>query len=327
MTELDFFRGLILVEPYGKYISNSTKNIIIKSKKIETITKKKLLLIENKLGLGIIILGEIIKIDLDQFAKLKKYHRIPESDRIKWWSGYRYLYAYSIIFTQSYRLPLLLNYPTGPQITVRPENISISKVFVGTSGYHYSQMYPKNTKFMLDYYSKYLNSVEINYTFYRQPSKQSILNLGKYDLMYSIKVHKYITHNKKLRRIKTFWEKFYRSFHPIHHKIICFLFQFSPKFYLNQENFNRIKKISKILNKQHSYAFEFRERKWMNDENVNNLFRQNQWILVISNVTNIDNWAGDLNDGFNPSLSKYHFTSNYVYFRMHGSVDQCIGLL
>lgn len=322
---MDFYRGLIIVEPYGTYIRNRTKTIIVKSKKIKTIVGKDLLLIQNKLGLGIIKLGEPIKISLKQFKKLYKYHQILETDRKKWWGRYQYLYAYPIIFTNFYKQPLMLNYSSGPQITITPARIAIKKVFIGMSGYYYYNMYPRSVRNMLEYYSKNFNSVEINSTFYHLPSKSMIANLGKYNLIYSIKVSQYITHAKKLGGIGDDWYQFYNLFKPLFGKIGCFLFQFSKNFYYNDIHYDRFKKLSTILDKNNKYAFEFRNKSWFNNSKIEKLFKMNKWILVISHITNVNGWAGNLDNGFNPSLKNYQMTSDTVYFRMHGTKGKYIG--
>jgi uncharacterized protein YecE (DUF72 family) len=325
MDLLNYYRGLIIVEPYGTYIKKKLKTIIVKSKHINSITNEKLLLIENKEGLGIIELATPIKINLKEFSKLRKYHKITEDEREKWWPKYKYLYSYKIIKSKFFKIPLLLDYPLGPQITVIPDNITIKKILIGMSGYYYRNMYPKGTKNILNYYSQKLNSVEINSTFYNFPPQSSIDNLKKYNLIYSIKVNKYITHNKKLKDIDQYWNNFYNTFEPIYDKIFCFLFQFSPKFYFNDENYQRLKKLSKILNKNHYYAFEFRDLSWFENEKINNFFTKNKWIIVIVNVNNSTNWAGNLQNGFNPPLKYYQMTSDCIYIRMHGTIDKYRG--
>ncbi len=324
-NRLNFYRGLIIVDPYGTNIRNRTKKIIVKTKIFNSIIEQNLLLIENKLGLGIIKLGIPTKINLTEFIKLQKYHQIIDADRKKWWPHYEYLYAYPIIKAKFFKIPILLDYLQGPQVTVLPENINIKKIFIGMSGYYYRNMYPPNVKNFLEYYSNNLNSVEINSTFYRQMSNSTISNLKKYNLIYSIKVNKYITHNKKLANIEDIWFDFYRHLEPIHDQIFCFLFQFSPKFYFNNENFHRLAKLADFLDDKHRYVFEFRNSGWINNNSVNDLFKLNQWIMVISNLINIENWAGDLLDGYNPKLNTYEITSDSVYFRMHGTAGQYIG--
>jgi hypothetical protein len=116
----------------------------------------------------------------------------------KWWYNYRHLYVCPIISSKFFAKPFLLNYLKGPQITITPKHLTLKKILVGISGYHYRSIYSKNIGDILGYYSKYLNSVEINHTFYRFPSKNMIYKLSKYNLVYSIKVHRKITHSKKL---------------------------------------------------------------------------------------------------------------------------------
>lgn len=325
---LDFYRGLIIIYPYGTFIQNKTKKIIVKSKYITSIIQQKLLLIEDKIALGLIVLDEPKEIDLNQFAKLRDLHRITEADREKWWSSYKKLYAYRIIQSKFFHKPILLNYPLGPQITVLPKNITLKKIYVGMSGYHYPSMYPStyqsNCK-MLDFYTRKLNSVEINSTFYRNPSTSLVKNLSKFNLVYIIKVNQYITHLKKLSNVRHTWNQFYASLKNIHHKIFCFLFQFSSKFIFNNKTLSKFQKLALILNGSHQYAFEFRHIYWYNNETIINLFRKNGWTLVIANVNNMKHWADDLNNGFNPVLSKYKQTSDLIYIRMHGKKDQYIG--
>ena len=107
----EFNRGLIIVEPYGTFIRRQQKNIIVKTKRIESIIKKKLLLIENKKGFGFIQLAEPKKINIQQFISTRKYHKITDADRKKWWPNYTTLYAYRIISKKFFKIPLLLNYP------------------------------------------------------------------------------------------------------------------------------------------------------------------------------------------------------------------------
>ena len=322
---LDIRRGLILVEPYGNHIKKHKKNIIIKSKIVKTIVNVNLLLIENKLGLGVIRLGEPDKINLKKFSTLRSKHLISETDRKKWWNKYKMLYMYPITKSKFFKIPILLDYPTGPQITVLPNNINFKKVFIGTAGYYYKWMYPKSVKNMLEYYSQNLNSVEINSTFYRFPTNSTIVNLQKYDLTYSIKVNQKITHHKKLANVKKLWNQFYYSLEPVHNKIKCFLFQFSAKFYFTPETYILMKKLSTILNKAHRYAFEFRNLSWYDNDKLNKLFKKNNWMITIVNVKNINNWAGNLNDGFNLPLSAYISTSDSIYIRLHGTIDQYMG--
>ena len=311
---IDFYRGFILTHPYGTYVRNRSKTLIIKSRSMPSIVHKPLLLIENKLALGLIELSGSKEINLEQFAHLEPYHRIPKSDREEWWGGYDKLYAYTILKTKFFKIPILISYPTGPQITIQPQNIWLRNIFIGTSGLG-------GIKF--GSYAKILNSVEINYTWYRKPTPTFITNLSKYKLTYTIKVTKLITHYKQLNNVKEIWKQFYSSFEILSHQVICFLFQFSPKFIFNENNLEKLSKLSSYVKGPHIFAFEFRDRMWSNNA-IDELFEKNKWTLVISHVINVDGWAGNLKSGFNPKLSTYKPT-NSIYFRLHGTSGQYTG--
>lgn len=316
MNVINFYRGIILTYPYGTYILNRSKILIIKSKNIPSISLKPLLLIENKMGLGIIELGLPKEINLKQFTHLKKYHLISESDRVTWWDNYDILYAYVINKVKFFKIPLLLGYKTGPQITVRSENIWLRKIYIGTSGLSGATFKS---------YSEKLSSLEINYTFYRQPTLTFINNLQKYNLSYTVKVHQLITHYNQLKNIRTKWKKFSDPFKILKDRIICFLFQFSPKFIFDEKNFSKLVKLETYLTGKYIFAFEFRDKLWFNDS-IRDLFRKNNWTLVVSYVINTNNWAGNLSTGFNPKLSSDLITtSNTIYFRLHGTDGQYTG--
>jgi hypothetical protein len=92
----NFTKGLIITYPYASYINNDQKKIIVNSKHFKTISNQKMLLIENKIGLGIIILDNPYEINLNEFKKLSKYHLITDEDREKWWKGKKILYVFII---------------------------------------------------------------------------------------------------------------------------------------------------------------------------------------------------------------------------------------
>ncbi len=80
-------------------------------------------------------------------------------------------------------------------------------LYVGTSGYSYKEwkgyFYPEDLpdKKMLSYYSGQFNTVEINNTFYRMPSKEIIEGWSRQvpeNFKFVIKAPKTITHIKKL---------------------------------------------------------------------------------------------------------------------------------
>lgn len=118
-----YHRGLIIVYPHGTYIKEGSKKLIIKSIKLKNIAGKPLLLIEQKVALGILYLGEPQEITLAEFRKLRDQHLITKKERIKWWKGKRKLYSYKIIKKKIYKRPYKIEYGQGPQVLVKPENV------------------------------------------------------------------------------------------------------------------------------------------------------------------------------------------------------------
>ena len=109
---------------------------LIKSIKLISAINKPLLLIQSKEALGIIKLKKAKPINLVQFVKLKNKHKITEKERKKWWKGKRILYSYEVIIVKNYvslckRSPCKkskkIQYPIGPQVFIKPENIKFLK--------------------------------------------------------------------------------------------------------------------------------------------------------------------------------------------------------
>lgn len=293
----DLTKGLIITYPYATYIIDYKKTIIVKSRKFSNISNQKMLLIETKIGLSTIELEDPYEIDLKEFKKLYKYHLITEKDRITWWPEYKKLYVYKISYIKLFNKPILLDYKTGPQVVVNMHNIIIKKMFIGVSGFIVKPIEYKT------------NSVEVNTTFYKFPTKTLIQNLSKYDLVYSIKVSQIITHFKQLENVDKLWKTFYNLFEPIKSKIKCFLFQFSEKFIPNKISLDKIKKFSKLLDKEHHYVFEFRNTEWFNKKYIDFINKLN---LHFCSLYSFDTEL----------FTKY---KNIFYIRLHGTKEMYKG--
>ena len=81
----------------------------------------------------------------------------------------------------------------------------MGKIMLGCSGWHYKDwvgpFYQAEDKSKLAAYSRVFNTVEIDSTFYRYPTKGMVLGWLKYtkpDFVYTAKLPKPITHKKKL---------------------------------------------------------------------------------------------------------------------------------
>lgn len=116
------------------------------------------------------------------------------------------------------------------------------KIMLGTSGWSYKEwigpFYTKMDKSMLRAYTKVFGTVEIDSTFYRYPSKGTVMGWTRYSpegFVYAAKLPGLITHDKKLelsQGIEQDLEKFIELMEPLvlSGKLGCILIQLPPKF-------------------------------------------------------------------------------------------------
>jgi len=88
-------------------------------------------------------------------------------------------------------------------------------------------------------------TLEINGSFYRFPTESWTNNWKKVSgekFMFSIKVHRSITHYTRLKGNKSvqLWKRFKKSVGPIEDKVLFWLFQMPSTFKFNQENLERL---------------------------------------------------------------------------------------
>jgi len=186
------------------------------------------------------------------------------------------------------------------------------KVFLGTSGWSYKDwigpFYMKKDKSMLRAYTKVFKTVEINSTFYRYPSKGTVMGWTRYSpegFVYSAKLPRLITHDKLLKLnegVEEDLQKFVEVMEPLilNGKLGCILIQLPPKLECNLDD---LEDFLKILPTHIKFAIEFRNLSWM---------RQETWKILKEyriSYTIVDE----------PLLpSEIHVTSNIAYFRWHG---------
>jgi len=185
-------------------------------------------------------------------------------------------------------------------------------IFLGTSGWSYREwegnFYQKSEKSKLRAYSRVFRTAEIDSTFYRNPSKGTVMGWLKYspsDFIFTAKLPKTITHDKKLGLkddVKTDLETFFDLMRPLQlgGKLACFLIQLPPKCACNLEN---LETFFKMLDPIFKYAIEFRNTSWLKPET---------WMLLQKYqiaYTIVDE----------PLLPpEVHLTTDFAYFRWHG---------
>ncbi len=190
------------------------------------------------------------------------------------------------------------------------------KILLGTSGWSYKEwegsFYKKGEKRKLRAYSTIFKTAEIDSSFYRVPSKGTVMGWLRYspsDFVFTAKMPKLITHDKKLGlkgEIKGDLENFFEIMRPLQlgGKLFCLLIQLPPKYGYNPEN---LESFFKLTEPTFRYAAEFRNLSWLRDETWELLRKYNVAYV------NVDE----------PLLPpEVHLTADFAYFRWHGKGEK-----
>lgn len=184
--------------------------------------------------------------------------------------------------------------------------------YIGCSGfaqgYWKGFFYPEDlpAKEYLNYYSRYLNAVEINSTFYRKPTLKTLEkwyeSTGS-DFKFFIKIPKAVTHIKKLKETKEETDFFCNHISAgLKEKLAGFLFQLPPSFHFSPEN---LEYVLQTVNKDFLNVVEFRHKSWWTEEVFHKLIESN---IVFCGVS----FPKDIPDDVIVNNDKF------LYYRLHG---------
>ena len=190
--------------------------------------------------------------------------------------------------------------------------MSESNISLGTSGWSYSEwegpFYRKGEKRKLRAYSGVFKIVEINSTFYRNPSKGTVMGWLKYspsDFVFAAKLPKLITHDKRLGLkgdVKADLTVYFDLMRPLQlgGKLGCFLIQLPPSCDCNLAN---LESFFGLLDPLFRYSVEFRNSSWLRDETWDLLKKYEVAYTIVDE----------------PLLPpEVHLTADFAYFRWHG---------
>lgn len=187
------------------------------------------------------------------------------------------------------------------------------KWYIGTSGFSFDDwigtVYPPDIKKseMFTYYWQYygFNSVELNFTFYRMPSRKTILNLlrrAPAGFKFAIKLHSSITHEREITNI----QEFFKSCNVIGEegKMIGYFAQFPYSFKCTHDNLEYINKLLEHVKTERLFL-EFRHVSWV--EKTDLLESHNNVYIVIPDLPTISGL-------FHLIKAK----KDIIYLRLHG---------
>jgi uncharacterized protein YecE (DUF72 family) len=151
-------------------------------------------------------------------------------------------------------------------------NAAMARVWFGTSGFGYKEwkpmFYPRDVpeKDFLRYYSSRLNSVEIDYTFYRIPSVKTIDNWRSAtpeDFKFTIKASQQITHRERLKTPSDSLEHFLTMISGLEARLGMVLYQLPP---FLKRDVQKLEAFLSVLPRGLPAAFEFRHDSWFTGE-------------------------------------------------------------
>lgn len=180
---------------------------------------------------------------------------------------------------------------------------------IGTSGWHYNHwrgpFYPPRTAAarMLEYYTGCFDTVELNNSFYRLPSKEAMKAWRDQTpprFCFAAKGSRYLTHAKKLKDPEQGIERFFERADILGAKLGPILFQLPPQWTANSE---RLRRFLEALPEGHRYAFEFRNDTWNCDE-IRKVLHAHRAAWCIFDLA-----------GYQSPLA---VTTDFVYLRLHG---------
>ena len=169
------------------------------------------------------------------------------------------------------------------------DSLSPEHILLGTSGYYYPDdwkgiVYPKNLKNseMIDYYTRFFYTTEINSTFYNIPHIRSTEAWAKRPLIYSAKIPQLVTHKAKLEFTEAIepFTQFLNVMNPLFqkNKVLSLLLQLPPSFGSKEAmHLDRLERfaqywqeivIAKFISKKLTPPYmvvEFRHKNWMKD--------------------------------------------------------------
>ena len=190
------------------------------------------------------------------------------------------------------------------------------KIYIGTSGWHYKhwrgKFYPAGLKpeEQLDYYLTFFDTVEINNSFYRLPTRETFLKWHgdtPSKFLFSVKASRYITHMKKLNESEEALENFLSHAEELSEKLGTVLFQLPPGWKLNPERFDNF---LAILPENERFVFEFRNSSWYTADIYAMLRKRNCAFCIYE---------------LGGHASPLTVTADFVYVRLHGPGDKYQG--
>jgi uncharacterized protein YecE (DUF72 family) len=143
---------------------------------------------------------------------------------------------------------------------------------IGCSGWNYrhwrGRFYPEKlpVKRWFEFYAATFDTVEINNSFYRLPSADTFAkwrDQAPPGFCYAVKANRFLTQAKKLKDCKQPLERMLSPMRKLGDRLGPILYQLPPRFHINLQ---RLEDFLKLLPRNLTHIFEFRDRSWLTVE-------------------------------------------------------------
>ncbi|MBB1283244.1 DUF72 domain-containing protein [Flavisolibacter sp. BT320] len=187
------------------------------------------------------------------------------------------------------------------------------RIHIGTSGWSYKGwkglFYPQKlpTNKWLPYYTTLFDSTEINGSFYRLPSVETVEKWTATvpdHFLFCPKMSRFLTHMKKLREPEEPLERFFTVFSPMKQKMGPVLVQLPSILRFHYDIAEAFYRLLKFTYHPHEFVLEVRHDTWLTEESLT-LMTQYDIGLVISQSGNVFPYSEMI-------------TAKNVYLRFHG---------
>ena len=195
------------------------------------------------------------------------------------------------------------------------DNARMARIWFGTSGFSYTEWKPSfyppdvSEKQFLRYYSSRLNSVEIDYTFYRMPNAKTIeawKSATPENFKFTLKASQQITHHQRLKIPSDALDYFLGIVPGLESRLGMVLYQLPPFFKCDVQ---KLETFLSVLPRGIPAAFEFRHESWFTGD-IYELLRKHAVALCIH----------DADDHTTPVELTAPFT--YIRLRRSGYTDE-----
>lgn len=153
----------------------------------------------------------------------------------------------------------------------------LNNIHIGTSGWSYKHwkgiFYPAKLAAAkwLPFYAQTFSTTEINGSFYRLPSQETVIKWTEQvsaGFVFCPKMSRYLTHMKKLKNPEEPLERFFGVFEPMKNKMGPVLIQLPPQLPFHYETADYFYHLLKTQYRDYEFVIEVRHRSWLQDESL-----------------------------------------------------------